>query len=117
MHTFLRRVSGHLASIGQGLPRYLFKREEENLACPDSSQSLILPSEEVARSYLECFFEHSNVTYRYLHRGRTLDLLGRVYREEDAVLRSNTKMARILLAMGLGYSRKLIAAAPLLSYF
>lgn len=68
----------------------------------DSPQSLILPPEDVARSYLECFFEHSNVTYRYVHRGRTMDLLGRVYKEDDAVLQDHTKMAIVLLSMGLG---------------
>ncbi|CAI4212095.1 unnamed protein product [Parascedosporium putredinis] len=52
--------------------------------------------------YINCFFEHANVTYRYVPRTDIIELFDLVYADGDTMPEDPTKMAMLLLVMGLG---------------
>ncbi|KAF4994517.1 hypothetical protein FDECE_13091 [Fusarium decemcellulare] len=102
VHAFLRRVSRHLAQVGQGLPRNLFKQEQDTPKVGDTTRTLLLPDKQVAQGYVDCYFEHANVTYRYVPRAELCEVLKLAYAEDDAVLQDDIRMAMLLLVMGMG---------------
>ncbi|KAH8897388.1 hypothetical protein GQ53DRAFT_838016 [Thozetella sp. PMI_491] len=101
-HGFLQRISSHLALVGQGLPRNLFKREEQKVGKLGDAGIYLLPSIEAARSYVSCFFDHASVTYRYLVRTETLELVEKAYSDDEAFRQDHIKMAKLLMVMGVG---------------
>lgn len=113
VHGFLRRVSSHLARVGQGLPRNLFNREQDALKAGEQITTFVLPEKSTAQSYINCFFEHANVTYRYVPRTDIIELFDLVYADGDSMPEDPTKMAMLLLVMGLGYDYFLIPSALL----
>ncbi|KAI9159136.1 fructose-bisphosphate aldolase [Paramyrothecium foliicola] len=104
VHAFLRRVSGHLAMIGQGLPRNLFHREVEVDGDTGDVGAFVLPTKQAAHDYVTCYFDHASVTYRYIPRQQIFELLEQVYNEDDneAIMKDQMKMAILLLVMGIG---------------
>ncbi|KAI8669820.1 Zn(2)-C6 fungal-type domain-containing protein [Fusarium sp. Ph1] len=101
---FLRRVSEHLAQIGQGLPRNLFKRHEEDDHVHTGSyiQTLALPDKSAAISYLEAYFDHGNATCRFLPRDDIFKLLDNLYANDEKLAENHVDTAIILLAIGTG---------------
>lgn len=102
VHGFLRRVSGHLAIAGQGLPRSIFKREEEPSNNANEGEVFILPDKAFAKDCMDSYFEHASITYRFLPRLKIMETLEKVYSEDEEVLKDPTTMAIILLAMAVG---------------
>ncbi|KAH8663792.1 fungal-specific transcription factor domain-containing protein [Ilyonectria robusta] len=101
---FLRRVSGHLAQIGQGLPRNLFKRHEEDdhIHATNYIQTLALPDKSTATSCLDAYFDHGNATCRFLPRDQTFKLLDDLYTNDDKLAQNHANTAIILLVIGTG---------------
>ncbi|KAK2762449.1 hypothetical protein CKAH01_16141 [Colletotrichum kahawae] len=100
-HGFLRRVSDHLAKVGQGLPRSLFSREQDLLDSNDPS-IFFLPPKTITQGYIDCFFDHASVTYRYIPRREVVDTFEKVYADDQAVMRDHDRMAVLLLVMATG---------------
>lgn len=102
--SFLRRVSGHLAQIGQGLPRSLFTRFQENdfVRKEGNVQPLILPEKTLATSYLEAYFDHGNATCRFLPREQSFALLDRLYTNHEELFQDCANSALILFLIGTG---------------
>ncbi|ETS83939.1 hypothetical protein PFICI_05815 [Pestalotiopsis fici W106-1] len=67
-----------------------------------NNQQIILPSKIVAQEYVNCFFEHANITYRYLPQADAYDYLDQLYDEDSSLLNNDARMAIILLLMGIG---------------
>lgn len=53
-------------------------------------------------SYLECFAEHAQVTYRYVPRRQWSSLVTRLYDDDESLLVDDASMALLLLVIGLG---------------
>lgn len=53
-------------------------------------------------SYLECFAEHAQVTYRYVPRRQWSSLVTRLYDDDESLLVDDASMAILLLVIGLG---------------
>ncbi|CAI6090618.1 unnamed protein product [Clonostachys chloroleuca] len=102
VHSFLQKVSGHLAQVGRGLPRNLFSKEQGGLHANNQAITFVLPSIETAKGYFDCFFDHANTTYRYVPKAEMFELLRQVYAENESVLSDDTDMAIVLLIMGIG---------------
>ncbi|KAH8589542.1 fungal-specific transcription factor domain-containing protein [Bisporella sp. PMI_857] len=104
VHAFLQKVSGHLAGVGRGLPRRLFKRHEERAPQRDSQygQTLILPDKGTAKSYVDAYFEHGNATCRFLPPRETYLRLDQLYSDTDAQTQDQIERAIILLVIGTG---------------
>ncbi|RAH77200.1 hypothetical protein BO86DRAFT_413302 [Aspergillus japonicus CBS 114.51] len=102
VHNFLHKVSEHLTLIGQALPRNLLRWEEEILNTVGDRSTFVFPPRDTAREYLNCYFEHANVTYRYLLRTETFAILDRVYDDDEAVFEHPATIAILLFAMGVG---------------
>lgn len=103
MDAFLQRVSVHLAQIGQGLPRNLFKRHEEDTQNKQGyTSTLVLPEKAVARRCLEAYFEHGNATCRYLPIDPTNKLLDKLYANDLKLAQDHASMAIILLVVATG---------------
>ena len=54
-------------------------------------------------SYLECFAEHAQVTYRYVPRQQWQSLVDRLYSDDESLLNDDTNLSLLLLVIGLGY--------------
>ncbi|KAH9226595.1 hypothetical protein K456DRAFT_1122015 [Colletotrichum gloeosporioides 23] len=100
-HGFLRRVSDHLAKVGQGLPRSLFSREQDLLDSNDPS-IFSLPPKTTTQGYVDCFFDHASVTYRYVYRREVLDTFEKVYADDQSVTRYHDRMAVLFSVMAIG---------------
>lgn len=103
MHAFLQRVFEHLSLAGQGLPRNLLRQHEDTQKEFDPITTFILPGKELAKEYVACYFEHANITYRYLPQADVYGLLDRLYEDDLALLNNESQMAIILLVLGIGY--------------
>lgn len=101
---FLTRVYGHLSAAGHVMPRYLPRPADRDLPGDDTDATIILPSRETTMSYLECFAEHAQVTYRYVPRQQWMSLVTRLHDDDESLLNDDTSMAVLLLVIGLGYS-------------
>lgn len=102
MHAFLKKVYGHLSLMGQAMPRNLFRPTEEALEKTSDRDLFMLPDHSVLQDYVRCYFEHSNVTYRYIPRVRAEGLLDQLGRDDDALLQDNASMAMLLMVAGVG---------------
>ncbi|OJI98092.1 hypothetical protein ASPVEDRAFT_79758 [Aspergillus versicolor CBS 583.65] len=101
-HAFLKSVYTHLQSMGQVLPRNLHRPAEQILE-GDSPASIFFPLERhFAQEYIDCFYEHSNATYRYIPRSQIEHLLDGFYAQEEKVLQDDAGMAVLLLVMAIG---------------
>ncbi|KAF4865652.1 Activator of stress genes 1 [Colletotrichum siamense] len=100
-HGFLRRVSDHLAKVGQGLPRSLFSREQDFLDSNDPS-IFTLPPKTITQGYVDCFFDHASVTYRYVSRSELVDTFEKVYADDQSVTRDHDRMAVLFSVMAIG---------------
>lgn len=100
---FLTRVYGHLGAAGHVMPRYLSRPADRDLPGNESDATIILPSRETTMSYLECFAEHAQVTYRYVPRQQWMSLVTRLHDDDESLLNDDTSMAVLLLVIGLGY--------------
>ncbi|KAL4946641.1 fungal-specific transcription factor domain-containing protein [Aspergillus oleicola] len=96
-HAFLKSVYTHLQSLGQVLPRNL-QRPAEQILERESSASVFFPPEcKIAQEYIDCFFEHSNATYRYIPRSQVQGLLEGFYAQDERVLGDDAKVAVFLM--------------------
>jgi hypothetical protein len=87
--------------MGEVLPRNI-TRETEDVDDLKDSSILMLPSQEQATEYMDCFFDHLNATYRYLPRGKMKRILESVYRDDEKALRDDASLALFLSVMGSG---------------
>ena len=99
---FLTRVYGHLSAAGHVMPRYLSRPADSDLPGDENEATIILPSRETTMSYLECFAEHAQVTYRYIPRQQWMCLVTRLHNEDESLLNDDSSMALLLLVIGLG---------------
>lgn len=53
-------------------------------------------------SYLDCFAEHAQVTYRYVSRRQWQSLVTRLYADDETLYADDANMALLLLVIGLG---------------
>ncbi|KAL3450218.1 hypothetical protein BJX65DRAFT_305672 [Aspergillus insuetus] len=99
VYAFLRKVSSHLAQVGQGLPRSLFKNHEENDRLLNSScvGAIVLPDKETAKTYLKAYFNHGNATCRFLRRDEIFGLLDSLYADSLGLSDDHARMALIML--------------------
>lgn len=102
VHAFLKKVYGHLSLMGQAMPRNLFRPTEEALERTSDRDLFMLPDHAVLQDYVRCYFEHSNVTYRYIPRLRVESLLEQLGRDDDALLQDHASMAMLLMVAGVG---------------
>lgn len=101
-HAFLKSVYTHLQSMGQVLPRNLH-RPAEGILEGDSAASIFFPPERhLAREYIDCFYEHSNATYRYIPRSQIEHLLFGFYAQDEEFLQDDASMSVLLLVMAVG---------------
>ncbi|KAF3384126.1 hypothetical protein DPV78_012903 [Talaromyces pinophilus] len=101
-HTFLKRVYTHLKSMGQLSPRNL-SRPAEELFVESILRIPLLPlSHTVAEEYIECFYNHSNATYRYIPRKQIEDLLNGFYLQKESVLRDDAGMVVLFMVLAIG---------------
>lgn len=56
----------------------------------------------VAEEYIECFYNHSTATYRYVPRKQIEDLLNGFYLQKEAVLRDDAGMAILFMVLAIG---------------
>jgi hypothetical protein len=88
--------------MGQVLPRNLHRPAEQILE-GDSPASIFFPTERhFAQEYIDCFYEHSNATYRYIPRSQIEHLLDGFYAQEEKALQDDAGMAVLLLVMAIG---------------
>jgi len=88
--------------MGQVLPRNLHRPAEQILE-GDSAASIFFPPERhFAQEYIDCFYEHSNATYRYIPRSQIEHLLAGFYGQEEEFLQDDASMAALLLVMAVG---------------
>jgi hypothetical protein len=73
-HGFLKRISGRLSLMGKVPPRNV-TREREGVGDLAESSILILPGKVNASEYMDCFFDHLNLTYRYLPQAKMKGIL------------------------------------------
>ncbi|KAF6830026.1 fungal specific transcription factor domain-containing protein [Colletotrichum musicola] len=104
VHAFLARLSNHLAQIGQGLSRNLFKRPEEH-DVNDSilhTQNLILPPKDAGKMCLDAYFEHGNATCRFLPPREAYGLFEKLYGGAVELSSYPATEALVLLIMATG---------------
>lgn len=102
VHAFLKKVYGHLSLMGQAMPRNLFRPSEETFEKTTDRDLFMLPDHVVLKDYLHCFFEHSNVTYRYVPRLLAETLLDQLSRDDDFLMQDYASMAMLLMVAGVG---------------
>ncbi|KAL4867321.1 hypothetical protein BDV12DRAFT_186734 [Aspergillus spectabilis] len=101
-HAFLKSVYTHLQSMGQVLPRNL-RRPAEQILEGDSPASIFFPpTRQVAQEYVDCFYEHSNATYRYIPKSQIQHLMDGFYAQEERVLQDDAGVVILLLVMAVG---------------
>ncbi|KAM0712020.1 hypothetical protein Q7P37_011114 [Cladosporium fusiforme] len=99
---FLARVCGHLSAAGHAMPRYLSRPPDRVLPDEIVDSTIVLPDKSTTLSYLECFTEHAQVTYRYVPRRQWFSLVTRLYDDDETLLTDDAAMALLLLVIGLG---------------
>lgn len=99
-YTFLRHISGQLNLMGRTLPRNILSEEDDLEDNP--SAPLVLPERCRALEYLNCFFDHLNGTYRYLSRRFMVDLLEKIYNDDNETLGDPASVALFLSVIGSG---------------
>jgi hypothetical protein len=99
---FLTRVYGHLSAAGHVMPRYLSRPADRDLSGDETEATIMLPSRETTMSYLECFAEHAQVTYRYVPRQQWMSLVTRLHDDDESLLKDDSSMALLLLVIALG---------------
>lgn len=99
---FLTRVYGHLSAAGHAMPRYLSRPADRMLPDDSSDPTIVLPDRSTTMSYLECFAEHAQVTYRYVPRRQWSSLVTRLYDDDESLLVDDASIALLLLVIGLG---------------
>lgn len=106
VHSFLARVSAHLAVTGQGLPRNLLERADHDLDNESLlATSVILPPRDTSIEYMECYLQHAHVTYRYVPRSQIEQLIDRAYDEDATLLHDDEQMALLMLVLAIGYDQ------------
>lgn len=98
---FLNRIHRHLTNTASlsSFPRGVsFERERKLDATTDL---LFLPDKATSQSYVQCFFDHASVTYRYLDRRTIDDLLNRFYEPESQSSKDERGLV-LLLVLSLG---------------
>jgi hypothetical protein len=98
---FLKRIHSHLTDTVSlsSFPRGVsFERDGKLEATADL---LFLPDKATSQGYVQCFFGHASVTYRYLDRTTIDDLLNRLYEPESQSSTDDTKLV-LLLVLSLG---------------
>jgi hypothetical protein len=89
--------------MGQLFPRNI-SRPAEELFVESVPRIPLLPlSRKVAEEYIECFYTHSNATYRYIPRKQIEDLLNDFYLQNETVLRDDAGMAILFMVLAIGY--------------
>ncbi|KAL4950783.1 fungal-specific transcription factor domain-containing protein [Aspergillus filifer] len=101
-HTFLKSVYTHLQSLGQVLPRNLQRPAEQILEGESPASIFFPPDRKIAQECIDCFFEHSNATYRYIPRSQVQGLLEAFYAQDEGVLGDDAKSAVFLLVLAVG---------------
>lgn len=99
---FLTRVYGHLSAAGHAMPRYLSRPADRTLPNDSNDAAIMLPDKSTTMTYLECFAEHAQVTYRYVPRRQWSSLITRLYDDDESILVDDASMALLLLVIGLG---------------
>lgn len=89
--------------MGKSLPRSLFGGSDEEQYDRSQPSTCILPSKEASYGYLQCYFEHASITYRYISEADTYLQFEELYAEPDGVLQDDAEMAKLLFIMGIGY--------------
>ncbi|KAF2172046.1 hypothetical protein M409DRAFT_35706 [Zasmidium cellare ATCC 36951] len=84
------------------MPRYISQPAECVLPDDDKSPMVVLPDQTTTMSYLECFAEHAQVTYRYVPRQQWQSLVTRLYSDDESLLNDDVNMSLLLLVVGLG---------------
>lgn len=88
--------------MGQLSPRNL-SRPAEELFVESILRIPLLPlSRTVAEEYIECFYNHSNATYRYIPRKQIEDLLNGFYLQKESVLRDDAGMVVLFMVLAIG---------------
>jgi hypothetical protein len=99
---FLARVYRHLSTAGHAMPRYLSHPTNQLLAFDNADATVILPDKSTVMSYLSCFAEHAQVTYRYVPQRQWQSLVTRLYDDDETLYADDANMALLLLVIGLG---------------
>ncbi|KAL4796749.1 fungal-specific transcription factor domain-containing protein [Aspergillus venezuelensis] len=101
-HAFLKSVYTHLQSLGQVLPRNLQRPAEQILEGESPASIFFPPDRKVAQECIDCFFKHSNATYRYIPRSQVQGWLEGFYAQDEEIIGDDAKSAVFLLVLAVG---------------
>jgi hypothetical protein len=101
---FLNRIYHHLSLVTSldSFPRANNDEREEDLTRKCDFASFFVPEKSTAKTYIDCYFEHSSVTFRFLDRHSVEALFQSFYEGESKVVDDLASTGLLLAIMAVG---------------